>query len=102
MGGALKERDCGDRGGGGGKGGQAYLRWGMVTETYQGSHIVAGLGCVLHPLSLGPKLGGAGPPVTFTSQQALGGKAGTGRPGCCPVDLWFKSVTRDGVWTSPR
>jgi hypothetical protein len=28
--------------------------------------------------------------------------AGIGRPGCCPVDLWFKSVTRDGVWTSPR
>jgi len=27
---------------------------------------------------------------------------GIGRPGCCPADLWFKSVTRDGVWTSPR
>jgi len=25
-----------------------------------------------------------------------------GRPRCGPVDLWFKSVTRDGVWTSPR
>jgi len=32
---------------------------------------------------------------------ALGKKAGIGRPGCCPVDLWFKSVTREGVWTWP-
>jgi hypothetical protein len=55
------------------------------------------LGCDLHLLGLG----GDEPPVSFTSQR--GRKAGIGRPGCCPIDLWFKSpVTRDGVWSSPR
>jgi len=44
-------------------------------------------------------------PVTFTSQCYSQHARWEGRPReawCCPVDLRFKSVTRDGVWTSPR
>jgi len=46
---------------------------------------------------------GAGPPVTFTSQSLSARREGRHREaGVLSRDLWFESVTRHGVWTSPR
>ena len=47
-------------------------------------------------------LSSSGAACNLHEPAVLGGKAGIGRPGCCPAGLWFKSATRDSVWTSPR